>query len=100
MFQTNVVEQFRTLILYSVTFFFPENRTVCEIMWTNMAEPDRPLMTIWRRCIVCWIPRVINTQSEYVTLIAFLLQRWCGCASMSRCTYLACFVRCYRRWYI
>jgi hypothetical protein len=26
--------------------FFPENRAVCEIMWKNMIEPDRPQMTI------------------------------------------------------
>jgi hypothetical protein len=28
-------------ILCSITFF-PSNRTVYEIMWKNMAEPDRP----------------------------------------------------------
>jgi hypothetical protein len=26
--------------------FFPENRAVCEIMWENFVEPDRPQMTI------------------------------------------------------
>jgi hypothetical protein len=93
------VEQIRTHILYSVIFSL-ENRAVYEIIWTNMAEPDRPHMTIWHRCIVCWIPRAINTQSEYVILIAFLLQRWYGCTSMSRCACIACLVRCYRRWYI
>jgi len=35
--------------------FFPENRTVCEIMWKNMVEPDRPKMTIWRMRVACWI---------------------------------------------
>ena len=26
--------------------------------------------------IACWIPKATNTHSEYVTLIAFQLQRW------------------------
>jgi hypothetical protein len=26
--------------------FFPENRAVCEIMWENMAQPERPQVTI------------------------------------------------------
>jgi hypothetical protein len=26
--------------------FFRESRTVCEIMWKNTVEPDRPQMTI------------------------------------------------------
>jgi hypothetical protein len=45
MFQTEVVEKIKTHILCSVTFFF-ENPTVYEIMWKNMAEPDRPQMAI------------------------------------------------------
>jgi hypothetical protein len=28
-------------------------------------------MTIWRMRIACWIPKVTNTLSEYVALIAF-----------------------------
>ena len=31
-------------------------------------EPDRPQMTIWRMLIACWIPKAIDTHSEYVTL--------------------------------
>jgi hypothetical protein len=27
--------------------FFSENRAICEIMWKNMVQPDRPQMTIW-----------------------------------------------------
>ena len=33
MFQTKVVEKIKTRILYSVNLFYPENRTVYEIMW-------------------------------------------------------------------
>ena len=31
-------------ILYSITFL-SENRVVYEILWENMAQPDRPRMT-------------------------------------------------------
>ena len=34
MFQTQVVEEIKTRILYSVTFF--ENRAIYQIMWKNM----------------------------------------------------------------
>ena len=47
-----------------------------EIMWQNTVEPDRPQMTIWRRCVACWISKATSTHSEYVILIAFPLQQW------------------------
>ena len=34
-------------ILYSATFFSPENRTVYEIMSKNMVEPKKA-KTVWR----------------------------------------------------
>jgi len=43
-FQTKVVDETKTHILCSVTF--SENHVVCEVMWKNMVEPDRPQMTI------------------------------------------------------
>jgi hypothetical protein len=46
MFQTKVVEKIKTHILCPITFFFSENGAVYEIMWKNMAEPDRTQMTI------------------------------------------------------
>jgi hypothetical protein len=40
--------------------------------------------------IACRIPKVRNTHSEYVTLIAFPLQQWLNeRASVLRCTYTA-----------
>jgi len=51
MFQTNLVEKIKTHILHSITFF--ENRTVYEIMWKNVAEPDRPQMTVGRMRFAC-----------------------------------------------
>jgi len=51
-------------------------RAVYEIMWENTVEPGRPQITIWRRRTARWIHKATNTHSEYVTLIAFALQRW------------------------
>ena len=31
---------------------------------------------IWRMSIACWITEVIDTDSEYVILIAFTQQQW------------------------
>jgi len=41
-----------------------------------MVEPESSQMTIWRLRIACWIPKVANTHSNYVTIIAFPLQQW------------------------
>ena len=76
--------------------FFFENRAVCEIMWNTIVEPGRPKMT-WRMRIACWIPNATNTHthSEYVLLIAFLLQQWLHeHTSMLGSTYSACLVSC------
>jgi hypothetical protein len=73
MFQTKVVDKIKTHILCSITFF--ENGAVYEIMWENFVELGRPQMTIWRIRIACWIHKVTNTHSDYVTRIAFPLQQ-------------------------
>jgi hypothetical protein len=44
-FQTKIVEKIKPHI-FVFNNFFPENRAVCERMWKNMVEPDRPQMTI------------------------------------------------------
>ena len=77
------------------TFFFPENRAVCETMWKNTVQPDSPRTTIRRMRFACWIPKATNTHSEYVILIAFPLQQWLHeHASMLRYSYsyTACLV--------
>ena len=33
--------------------FFFEYCAVCEIIWENTVQPDRPHMTIWRMRIAC-----------------------------------------------
>jgi hypothetical protein len=73
MFQT-VLGKIKTHILYSITFF--ENRTVYEIMWKNIVDPDRTQMTLCRMRIACWITKVIDTHSECVILLVFPQQQW------------------------
>jgi len=52
------------------------NRAVCEIMWKKkVLLLHSPQMRIWRMRIACWVPKAINTHSEYVILISFPLQR-------------------------
>jgi hypothetical protein len=43
---SKATEKIKAHILCSINFFFPEHRVVYEIMWKNMAKPDRPEMTI------------------------------------------------------
>jgi hypothetical protein len=45
-------------------------------MWKNMIKHGRPQLTLCRMRIACWIPKVTNTHSEYVIIIAFALQQW------------------------
>jgi hypothetical protein len=41
-----ICSEMQNKFLYSISL--SENRTVFEIMWENILEPDRPHMTIWR----------------------------------------------------
>jgi len=43
-------------------FFFSDNRTVCEIMWQNIFQPDRSRMTKWPMPITCW--QSLQTHSQ------------------------------------
>jgi hypothetical protein len=56
--------------------FIAKTRAVCEIIWKNIVEPDRPRTTIWRMRTAYWIPKATNIHSEYVIRIAFPLQQW------------------------
>jgi hypothetical protein len=42
----------------------------------NIVQLGRPQMTVWCKCIRCWIPKATNTHSEYVILIAFPQELW------------------------
>jgi hypothetical protein len=63
MFQTKVVEQIKH-ILFAATFFHPENRAICEIMWKNTAEPGSPQMIIWRMRIACRITKATHSHNK------------------------------------
>jgi len=77
---------FSNLFIYLFIYF--ENRTVYEIMWKNVLERGRPQSTLWRKRTACWIPKAINTHSEYVILIASPLPQWLHePASVLRYTY-------------
>jgi hypothetical protein len=51
--------------------FFFENGAVYEIVWGNIVQPNRPLMTVWCMRTVWWITKATNSHSEYVIIIAF-----------------------------
>jgi hypothetical protein len=92
-FHTKVIEKIKTHILCSITFFF-ENRAIYDIMEKNIEEQGRPLTTIWRMRIACWITKATYMHLEYVIFIAFLLQQLLDkYASMLHYTYIACLVK-------
>jgi len=64
-----------TFCLIFLSLFFL-NRAVYKRIWKNIAEPDRPQMTMCCMCIACWIPKTTNTHSEYAILIDLPLQQW------------------------
>jgi hypothetical protein len=72
MLQTKIVDKIKAHFTFNN---LNEDRATYEIKWKNIVEADRPQMTIWRTHIACWIPKAKNTLSEYVILIAFLLQQ-------------------------
>jgi hypothetical protein len=62
-----------------------------EIMYKSAVRPDKSQMTIWRMRFVRWIPKVTNSHSEYVILIAFPLQQWLNESAPILCyTYVVC----------
>jgi hypothetical protein len=62
-------------------------------MWKDFVEPDEAQMTIWCRCVACWIPTYNRKlYLAYVTFIGFPLRHWLHvCASMLHYTYLPVF---------
>ena len=80
MFQTSVVQEIKTHVLWSITFFFYENRVVYVLIWKKegRARPvtDDHRGLIQRMRIACLITKALNTDSEYVIRTAFPLQQW------------------------
>jgi len=73
MFQTKVVKTIKTHFMFN-NFF--GNPAIYETMWNNIVEPGGPQMKICHKCFAYWVPKSVNTHSEYVTRIAFPLQQW------------------------
>jgi len=81
-FQIKAVEKIKIHLLWSI--FWRENCAVYEIMWKNIAEPNRPQMKIWRVRIACWIPKATNTHSKFVMFIDFFHSN-SGCTKEPQC---------------
>jgi len=61
---------------------FIENRAVYEIMWKNIAKPERPQTKIWRVRIACCISRATDTHSECVIQFVHCNN---GCMNVLQC---------------
>jgi hypothetical protein len=93
MFQAKPVEEIKTHILCSLTFFWVENHAIYAIMWKHIVEWGRPRTAIWRMRFACWILKARNTYSDYVILAVFPLQhRLQERASLLWYTYIECLV--------
>jgi len=57
MFGINVVDKTKTRFILSDLFLFLENRDICEVMWKNIVEPERPQMKK-----IAHAPCTLNTQ--------------------------------------
>jgi hypothetical protein len=77
-------------LLCSITFF---NYAIYKIIWKNVVERGRPLMTIRRMRTACLILKTTITHSSYVILTVFPpQQRLHECASTFRYIYFASLV--------
>ena len=80
-FQIKVVEEIKTHILYSVTFFLKTYR-----FWDNVEKYGRARQAmddnIMRRThFACWITKSTETYSEYVISYLLLFHRYSGCTN-------------------
>jgi len=92
MFHRIIFEKIKTHVLCPVTFFFsPENRTVCEIMWKNVVQPEATDGNIIRRTRnTCWTTKPADRHTQHAILIAVSRQQWLReRASVLRYTYIA-----------
>jgi hypothetical protein len=55
--------------------YVKKNRVFYEIICINIAERDKPWVTIRCMRIACWIPKATSTHSEYVRIVVFLLHQ-------------------------
>jgi hypothetical protein len=58
----NFVDKIKTHTLCSITLFF-EKSVICEIMWKNILQQDKPELTIWRKRIAYQRPQTHTQKS-------------------------------------
>ena len=58
-----IVEKIKTLVLYLVTFYPPENRDLYETMSKNLVVPERR-RTVWLMRFACWIVKAACAQAQ------------------------------------
>jgi hypothetical protein len=75
MFQIHVVDKNQN-VRYMLNDIFYKNRAVCEIMWKNAVQLNRPQMIMWHMHFACWITKATETHLEYVILVAVYRQQW------------------------
>jgi len=61
-------------------------------MWKNIAQLDKIHVTIWRMRTECRITKATNKHSDYVIIIAFILEQWLYECAMLRYTFIVCLV--------
>ena len=74
------IEKIKTLITYSITFFFFFSRKSCR-WWDSVqtfVDPDSPQVKILRMRITCWITKATDTHSKCIILITFSLHSGIG----------------------
>jgi len=84
MFQTNVVEKIKKKCSKLSPPRAPENRAVYEKMFKNIAQSDRPQMTIWRMRFACRIRKATNTHFRNVWWLLFFTYNN-GCTNALLC---------------
>ena len=58
---------------YMLNDIFYENHVVCETMWENAVQPNRPQMIMWCMHFACWISKATETHLKYVITCCFFL---------------------------
>jgi len=96
MLHTKFVEEIKTRVLCSKTFFFFFSKIVP--LWDNVEKCGKARQgtddsIIWRMRFTCWINNLTNTHWEQVILIGFSRQQWLRERASILCyTYSACLV--------
>jgi hypothetical protein len=74
--------------------FLSEIRAVCEIMWKNVIEPDRPQVTIHidaeKMRFAFRITKARKDTPSYLLLTAFAWQKWLRERAMNVTLYVHC----------